>query len=78
MFAEASKSLSEVHEYMNNTTPKTVKDECFILDNYPLDFITIYSCNSNLDFMCVSQTLCNEINQLIHDLRSYVNYLEKT
>jgi len=70
-FAEASKiTIYKVHEYINNTIPKSVKDECFILANDPLDHIIMVSCNSNLDFMCDSQTLYNRINLLIHDLRS--------
>jgi len=51
------KSISEVHEYINNTKPKTVKDEYFIITNDPLDHIIIFSCDSNLNFMCDSQTL---------------------
>ncbi|KAL4153787.1 hypothetical protein QTP88_001620 [Uroleucon formosanum] len=51
------KSILEVHEYINNTKPITVKDEYFIITNDPLDHIIIFSCDSNLNFMCDSPTL---------------------
>lgn len=52
-----SKSISEVHEYIINTKLKTVKDEYFVTVNNQLDYILIFSCDSNLNFMCDSQTL---------------------
>ncbi|KAE9538197.1 hypothetical protein AGLY_006169, partial [Aphis glycines] len=51
------KSIAEVHEYIDNTKPMTVKGECFIVANDPLDNIIIFSCDTNLNFMCDSQTL---------------------
>jgi len=40
------KSISEVHEYINNTKPITVKDEYFFITNEPIDHIY------NNIFMC--------------------------
>jgi len=51
------KSIAEVHEYIDNTKPMTIKGECFIVANDPFDNIIIFSCDTNLNFMCDSQTL---------------------
>lgn len=51
------KSIPEVHEYIDSTKPMTVKGERFIVANDPLDNIIIFSCDTNLNFMCDSQTL---------------------
>lgn len=41
------KSISEVHEHLNNTKPITIKGEYYTITNDQLDHIIILSCDKN-------------------------------
>ncbi|GJQ84426.1 hypothetical protein Trydic_g15647 [Trypoxylus dichotomus] len=51
------KSAEEVHQYINSVPINTVQNENFILINDELLNIIVFSCDTNLEFLCAQPTL---------------------
>lgn len=50
------KSISDVHEALNNLHTTTSKNEDFLFINDELSNIIIFTCHENLKFLCKSET----------------------
>ncbi|CAH1098551.1 unnamed protein product [Psylliodes chrysocephalus] len=52
LFPKLPKSSADVQITLNLLDIKTIKDEQFLLVNDPTEEIIVFSCKSNIEFMC--------------------------
>lgn len=75
------KSIGEVHEALNELNPKTSRNEQFLLINDNTENLVIFSCKSNLEFLCKSKIIyvdgtfsyCTKFFKQLFSIHGYFN-----